>query len=316
MLQALRTAAALVALLLAWGCVLHEEPRPVTTAEVEIVLRLDPAMEGKTAAPDPGAAYTRRYTVEALDSRGTWHRTAATTDGTTATARMTLPQGSATIAAWSDWVRRSDCAALYSADGQATATMTSAYTACTEARDIFAGTATADIGGGTGRFDIDLRRCAARYEIVATDAEAFARRTAAGGTDTRGWRVRVEYAEAVATSYSIADGAPLRPSAIAYEAPLPAIAEGEREKVLAFDYCLCAPGAGMTLDADIIILDAEGAAVARTRAAIALRGGANTTVRGRFLTTAITGGIGIDPDYDGTVDTDLGTLVGRRQERR
>lgn len=316
MLQARKIAAALAVLALAGGCVLHEEPRPSATAEVEIALRLDPAMEGAAAAPDPGAAYTRRYTVEALDSRGAWHRATAAADGPTATARMTLPQGSATIAAWSDWVRRRDGAALYSSDGSARATMTAAYTACTEARDIFAGAATADIGGAAERVTVDLRRCAARYELVATDAEAFARRTAAGGTDTRGWRVRVEYSQPVATSYGIADGTAQRPSAIAYETPLPAITAGSREQTLAFDYCLCAPGADMTLDADVIILDAAGAAMARTRASIALRGGANTTVRGRFLTTAITGGIGIDPDYDGTVDTDLGTLVGRRQERR
>lgn len=311
MLHTLRTACALVAsAALAAGCVLHEEPRPAATAEVEIALRLDPAMEGAATAPDPGDAYARRYTVEALDSRGTWHRATAAADGTVATARMTLPRGTATIAAWSDWVRRSDGAALYSADGAATATMTAAYTACTEARDIFAGTATANIGEASGRVDIDLRRCAARYELVATDAEAFARRIAAEGRDPRGWRVRVEYAEAVATSYSIADGTALRPSAIAYETPLPAVTAGARELTLGFDYCLCAPGGSMTLAADVTILDATGATIASTRTSIALRAGANTTVRGRFLTTAITGGIGIDPDYDGTVDTDLGTLAG------
>lgn len=36
--------------------------------------------------------------------------------------------------------------------------------------------------------------------------------------------------------------------------------------------------------------------------------GKNTTVRGNFLTSDANGGIGIDPDYDGDLEVDLGEL--------
>jgi hypothetical protein len=55
-------------------------------------------------------------------------------------------------------------------------------------------------------------------------------------------------------------------------------------------------------------LNEKNEVLARTAFRIPCERGKNTTVRGNFLTSDINGGIGIDPDYDGDLEVDLGEL--------
>ena len=57
-----------------------------------------------------------------------------------------------------------------------------------------------------------------------------------------------------------------------------------------------------------LILNEKNEVLARTAFRIPCERGKNTTVRGNFLTSDINGGIGIDPDYDGDLEVDLGEL--------
>ena len=92
---------------------------------------------------------------------------------------------------------------------------------------------------------------------------------------------------------------------VAFERP----ADGTKELILGFDYVLTDAGETVSIPVELEILNEKNEVLARTAAfRIPCERGKNTTVRGNFLTSDANGGIGIDPDYDGDLEVDLGEL--------
>ena len=77
---------------------------------------------------------------------------------------------------------------------------------------------------------------------------------------------------------------------------------------LGFDYVLTDAGETVSIPVELEILNEKNEVLARTAFRIPCERGKNTTVRGNFLTSDANGGIGIDPDYDGDLEVDLGEL--------
>ena len=92
--------------------------------------------------------------------------------------------------------------------------------------------------------------------------------------------------------------------AVAFERP----ADGTKELILGFDYVLTDAGETVSIPVELEILNEKNEVLARTAFRIPCERGKNTTVRGNFLTSDANGGIGIDPDYDGDLEVDLGEL--------
>ena len=82
-----------------------------------------------------------------------------------------------------------------------------------------------------------------------------------------------------------------------------------KNSILGFDYVLTDAGETVSIPVELEILNEKNEVLARTAAfRIPCERGKNITVRGNFLTSDANGGIGIDPDYDGDLEVDLGEL--------
>ena len=120
----------------------------------------------------------------------------------------------------------------------------------------------------------------------------------------------MKYSDYLPTGYNLWDDVPKNSLMymeykVAFERP----ADGTKELILGFDYVLTDAGETVSIPVELEILNEKNEVLARTAAfRIPCERGKNTTVRGNFLTSDANGGIGIDPDYDGDLEVDLGEL--------
>ena len=152
-------------------------------------------------------------------------------------------------------------------------------------------------------------RPVARYELVAKDVATFLNKLSTGGLKGESFTARVKYSDYLPTGYNLWDDVPKNSLMymeykVAFERP----ADGTKELKLGFDYVLTDAGETVSIPVELEILNEKNEVLARTAFRIPCERGKNTTVRGNFLTSDANGGIGIDPDYDGDLEVDLGEL--------
>ncbi len=157
-------------------------------------------------------------------------------------------------------------------------------------------------------YEEDFNR--ASYELVAKDVATFLNKLSTGGLKGESFTARVKYSDYLPTGYNLWDDVPKNSLMymeykVAFERP----ADGTKELILGFDYVLTDAGETVSIPVELEILNEKNEVLARTAAfRIPCERGKNTTVRGNFLTSDANGGIGIDPDYDGDLEVDLGEL--------
>lgn len=160
--------------------------------------------------------------------------------------------------------------------------------------------------------DVPLSRPVARYEIVTTDLGAFRQRLASGQISGSDFTIRVRYADYRATGYHVLHDVPKNfLSYLYYTKKLGSdpINTEMASTSIGFDYCLVDPGEnGTNIPVEIETINEQNQQVSRTIISIPLKQGYNTVISGRFLTGADNGQVGVDPDYDGEIDVDLGTI--------
>ena len=148
-----------------------------------------------------------------------------------------------------------------------------------------------------------------RPELVAKDVATFLNKLSTGGLKGESFTARVKYSDYLPTGYNLWDDVPKNSLMymeykVAFEPP----ADGTKELILGFDYVLTDAGETVSIPVELEILNEKNEVLARTAFRIPCERGKNTTVRGNFLTSDANGGIGIDPDYDGDLEVDLGEL--------
>lgn len=293
--------------LLVNGCSLHEEPEMTPEGELgvdptAVTLNLNLAMNLSLAERAPVTItrasetnYLRRFIVEAMKLHARNYR----------------------ILVWADYVNAEtpEQGLVYDAKNLAFILPAGKYIGNSRYKDVFAASAMADLTsfrnhwGAETSLDVELYRPVARYELVAKDVATFLNKLSTGGLKGESFTARVKYSDYLPTGYNLWDDVPKNSLMymeykVAFERP----ADGTKELILGFDYVLTDAGETVSIPVELEILNEKNEVLARTAFRIPCERGKNTTVRGNFLTSDANGGIGIDPDYDGDLEVDLGEL--------
>lgn len=240
-----------------------------------------------------------------------------------------LPAGDYDIWAWSDYVANPGGESLFynSADFKSISYL-KPYRGNTELRDAFRGKTTFTVTPSidaetyvTGR--IDLERPFARYEFIATDladfirdettkGELFSWKEATKGAeqipakipDLGRYKVKVKYTGYMPSVFDNYQNKPVDSElGVVYDAKIEAI--NDTEARLCFDYVMV-NGTESGIIVALEIYDSKGTLLGRTKAInVPTKRSRNTIVRGRFLTSKASGGVGINPDFDGEFNIEI-----------
>ncbi len=318
--------------LLAGGCSLHEEPEMTSEGELgvdptAVTLNLNLTMNLSLAERAPVTVtrasenkYLRRFIIEAYQDRQVVARQTVYEEDfnrSSLPVSMKLHARNYRILVWADYVNAEtpEQGLVFDAKNLAFILPAGKYIGNSRYKDVFAASARVDLTSYRNHWeaeaglDIELYRPVARYELVAKDVETFLYKLSSGGLKGETFTARVKYSDYLSTGYNLWDDVPKNSLMymeykVAFERP----AEGTKELKLGFDYVLVSAGETASVPVELEILNEKNELLARTTFSVPCERGKNTVVRGNFLTSDINGGIGIDPDYEGDLEVDLGEL--------
>ena len=330
---------ALVLTIVLAGCV-HDYPSMTedgeegvdpTLVEVNTEVTLDMELvpleivTGKNARGGEPTGYRRRFIVEAWrggkpESRQVTVLDDAEDDGDgkiTLPVRLKLHAVEYTLAVWTDHVAAGTTDDLYydTGDLQRVACR-DPYTGSTPYRDCLYGTTALDLRqyrdewNAKVQIKVDMVRPLAKYEIIATDVKDFLRKTKKQRADDETFTITFSYGFYLPTVFNVLTGKPADSrTGIAYTTPLTVPADGQEECTIGTDFVFV-NGTESFVSLSMEICDSGGNVISRTTGLeVPYRRGHLTTVRARFLTNEMQGGVDIDPDFDGDIDIDLDGLL-------
>lgn len=320
------------------ACDVHEFPDPADDGiPVVLDLSFDPeiplhqVVEIATRAPEEPQDYDLRYTicVYRAGADGTFGRTEETRLVVTREVvadpdfqvETRLGAGTYRFIVWTDYVASGTQRQFFDTEDFSEIRLSvSDYAGGTEFRDAFCGTADATVRGGETPNVVPVRmeRPQARYSFVSTDLAEFMTRVQAlresrersasqdadpAGEPTRSidlddFRVVVRYAGYMPSAFNLftnqtADAA----TGVQFESRITQRSDSEAD--LGFDYVLVNEGKS-SIQVALEVYDSDGTRLSGTEPfEIPILRGRQTVVRGNFLTSEASGGIGIDPGFDG-----------------
>lgn len=280
------------------------------------------ARSGTTKADD---GYRRRFIIEA------WREGKPTTRQVTVMetaeedgdAKISLPIHlklhalEYTLAVWTDYVKAGTTDDLYyDTDNLQQVACTDPYTGSTPYRDCLYGTTPLDLRNYRDEWNareqvkVDMVRPLAKYELIATDVKDFLRKTKKQRADDETFTITFSYGFYLPTVFNVLTGKPADSrTGIAYTTPLTVPTDGQKECTIGTDFVFV-NGTESFVSLSMEIRDGGGSVISRTTGLeVPYRRGHLTTVRARFLTNEMQGGVDIDDDFDGNIDVDLDGLL-------
>ena len=281
------------------------------------------ARSGTTKADD---GYRRRFIIEAWrEGKPTARQVTVmeTAEEENGDEKITLPihlrlhAVDDTLAVWTDYVKAgTDTDLYYDTDNLQQVACTDPYTGSTPYRDCLYGTAPLDLRDYRNEWNakvqvqIDMVRPLAQYEIIATDVKDFLRKTKKQRADDETFTITFSYGFYLPTVFNVLAGKPADSrTGITYTTPLTVPADGQEECTIGTDFVFV-NGTESFVSLSMEIRDSGGNVISRTTGLkVPYRRGHLTTVRARFLTNEMQGGVDIDDDFDGNIDVDLDGLL-------
>lgn len=323
--------------LLLASCTLHEEPELTADGEMGVdptEVTIDANLTLNLTLPDRGEEtgdltvtatdeYRRRFIVEAyLNNQPVARQTfvESVTDRTQLTlpVSMKLHARNYELAVWSDYVSAEtpDEDLYYNTSSLVPVIPNRAsHTGNTEYKDVFAGRTTldltsyADAWDATVETDIELTRPVARYELIATDVEAFLQRIADGEVTGDSFTARLKYSDYTPMGYNVLTDEPRHSLMyMQYTVRFNAPDADDEELRIGFDYVFVEADDTKSVPMEVEIVDENSVTIANSVVNVVLERGKNTTLRTRFLTRQDEDGVSIDPGYDGETDIDIGEI--------
>ena len=182
------------------------------------------------------------------------------------------------------------------------------YTACTDSRDASYATLSIALTKDAQEETIILQRPLAKYRIIATDVNEFIKAVGSKFPGERKFGIRFSYGFYFPVAFDVWQGKPSRSEmGISFAGTLIISDDNNSEIELGSDY-IFANGTNSYIPLTIEIISIKsGELIGRYPALnVPYQRAHLTTIRGRFLTALFgSGGIGIDPGYDGDIDIDL-----------
>lgn len=237
------------------------------------------------------------------------------------TTSLNLPAGNYMLHAWSDFAdAASGTSHFFDTHNFGAITYTEPYNGNNELRDAFRGAITLSVPETTPGTDmpveaeLPMERPFARYEILSSDLVAFLEVETGRGMlhysrgespmammsrlpELRNYRVRVVYSGYMPSVFNNLTNKPIDArTGMAYDAHINIVSDTEAS--LGFDHVMV-NGSEANVEVMLEIYDPTGTCIGRSdKILVPTKRSRNTTVRGRFLTSKATGGIGIDPTFD------------------
>ena len=280
------------------------------------------ARSGTTKADD---GYRRRFIIEAWregkpTARQVTVMETAEEDGDgkiSLPIHLTLHALEYTLAVCTDYVKAGTTDDLYyDTDNLQQVACTAPYTGSTPYRDCLYGTAPLDLRqyrdewNAKVQIKVDMVRPLAKYELIATDVKDFLRKTKKQRADDETFTITFSYGFYLPTVFNVLTGKPADSrTGIAYTTPLTVPTDGQKECTIGTDFVFV-NGTESFVSLSMEIRDGGGNVISRTTGLeVPYRRGHLTTVRARFLTNEMQGGVDIDDDFDGNIDVDLDGLL-------
>ena len=150
----------------------------------------------------------------------------------------------------------------------------------------------------------------AKYELIATDVKDFLRKTKKQRADDETFTITFSYGFYLPTVFNILSGKPAdSQTGVQYTVPLVVPTDGQEECTIGTDFVFV-NGAESFVKLSMEIRDGGGNVVSRTTGLeVPYRRGHLTTVRARFLTNEMQGGVDIDDEFEGDINVDLDGLL-------
>ena len=296
------------------------------TLDLELVpLEIITQKNARSGTTKAASGYRRRFIIEAWrdgkpESRQVSVVDDAEEDGNgkiTLPIRLKLHAVEYTLAVWTDYVAAGTDTDLYydTKDLQYVACR-DPYTGSTDYRDCLYGTAALDLRpyreewNARVQVKVDMVRPLAKYELIATDVKDFLRKTKKQRADDETFTITFSYGFYLPTVFNVLSGKPADSrTGIAYTISLTVPDDGTEECLIGTDFVFV-NGAESFVKLSMEIRDDGGNVVSRTTGLeVPYRRGHLTTVRARFLTNEMQGGVDIDDEFDGDIDVDLDGLL-------
>ncbi len=244
------------------------------------------------------------------------------------TLKLALPLGLYKFIVWTDHVLDINSDQFYNTQQFEEITLQGEHVGCNDMRDAFRGTTEMEVRYNDGAFKVPLKmeRPFAKYTFISTDLDDFYTKVLAylaakeseqqkgEETDTRDsdtksvnldeFKVVFNYTGFMPNSYNLYTMKPADASTgVSYEAKMSALLDGTAE--LGFDYVFV-NGNESSVSVSVSTYDKEGNLMARSDPfEVPLVRSKHTIIKGRFLTTVASGGVGIDPSYNGDFNIPL-----------
>lgn len=293
---------------------------------LEIITSKARSAAANTRAGEETKDYRRRFIVEAWregkpQARQVTVMDEAETGGNTKITlpiRLKLHAVEYTLAVWTDYVAAgTDTDLYYDTENLQYVSCTDPYTGSTPYRDCLYGTAALDLRpyreewNARVQVQVDMVRPLAKYELIATDVKDFLRKTRRQRDgEGEAYTITVSYGFYLPTVFNVLTGRPADSrTGVQYTAPLAIPTDGREECTIGTDYVFV-NGTESFVKLSMEIHGADGNVLSRTTGLeVPYRRGHLTTVRARFLTNEMQGGVDIDPGFDGDINVDLDGLL-------
>lgn len=285
------------------------------TLDLELVpleIITDKARSGTTkAAAD---TYRRRFIIDAYHDGKVAQRQVTVLEEAeeSGSGKITLPVNlrlhalEYTLAVWTDYVAAGTEADLYyNTEDLQQVSCTTPYTGNTPYRDCLYGTVLLDLRDYRNEWNakvqvqVDMVRPLAQYEIIATDVKDFLAESQRQRETGTAHSVTFSYGFYFPLGFNVLTGKPQNSQMnVAFTAPLTVPDDGREEYTIGTDF-IFVNGEESYVPLEIRIADSDGYVVSLTTGLnVPYQRGHLTTLRGRFLTSKVSPGVGINPDFD------------------
>ncbi len=326
------------------SCV-HEFPELPTTTEFTLHLNFDTNMPlykevtSTTRAANDGRAYNVRHivSVHRLYADGNYSTSPDTvivftcndTENLNCRRKFYLPEGDYNFFVWTDFVDQGTLTdKFYTAADFSEIILCDKnnYTGSCDYRDAFRGSSKATVTVKKNeamqvdnQVTVNMQRPLAKYQFISTDYDEFvanvismaSQKNNASSNNPQNasinpddYRVRFYYGEFVPCSYNMFTDKPADSwTGLQFESTLKPIGNGEIE--MGFDYVFVnGAEAGVSVIAAVYNKDGQLVSASPT-INVPLKRSQLTTVRGRFLTSTSTGGVDVNPNFDGEYNIEI-----------
>ena len=285
------------------------------TLDLELVpleIITDKARSGTTKAATD--TYRRRFIIDAYHDGKVAQRQVTVLEEAeeSGSDKITLPVNlrlhalEYTLAVWTDYVAAGTEADLYyNTEDLQQVSCTTPYTGNTPYRDCLYGTVLLDLRDYRNEWNakvqvqVDMVRPLAQYEIIATDVKDFLAESQRQRETGTAHSVTFSYGFYFPLGFNVLTGKPQNSQMnVAFTAPLTVPDDGREEYTIGTDF-IFVNGEESYVPLEIRIADSDGYVVSLTTGLnVPYQRGHLTTLRGRFLTSKVSPGVGINPDFD------------------